>query len=166
MIVDSTMKTVLAATLFAIGFPTLFLFWKLPATKLSASEKELISFTNQPLAMSPLRPQTVFSGLDSPVKLIQHKQPPAAGTGSRIFPPGPIPDAHPARVASEPGRHNSFDSHPVVSMIYFEGSVKTAIINGQVLHEGSFLAGGQIIKIEKTRVLLRTSGKDIWLSID
>ena len=51
-------------------------------------------------------------------------------------------------------------------MLYCEGSIKTAIIDGQVLHEGSVLGSYQIVKIEKTRVLLKTAGKEIWLSID
>jgi hypothetical protein len=51
-------------------------------------------------------------------------------------------------------------------MIYTEGYVKTAIIDGQVLHEGSFLGSSRIVAIEKSRVLMRTAGKEIWLSID
>jgi hypothetical protein len=51
-------------------------------------------------------------------------------------------------------------------MVYSEGSIKTAIVDGHVLHEGSTLSKYLVVKIEKTRVLLRTAGKDIWLSID
>lgn len=166
MNLDATAKTVLVASLLAIGIPALFLFWSLPAPRLSATEKELANFSSKPLAMSPPRMQTVYSAQESPVRVAPKQQTPVAGSMSRNYPPGKIPSANMAEEASKRRRGNSFDSHPVVSMIYTENSIKTAIIDGQVLHEGSVLRGNRIVKIEKTRVLMRAAGKDVWLRIE
>ena len=171
MNLDSTMKTILVAVLLIISVPVTFLFWKIPATKLSAPEKELMKFTSQPLAMSPPRNQIVFSALDSPVRITPKNAAPVADTVPKGFPPGPIPAANaPATIAPaaepKPIQPDSFGSHPVISMVYSEGSVKMAVIDGQVLHEGSLLGKHKVIKIEKTRVLMRIAGKDIWLNID
>jgi hypothetical protein len=170
MTIDATIKNILVALLLVIGIPTTFLFWKKPAVNLSTLEKELISFSSQPLTMSPPRSQTVFSALDFPVK-VTSKQPTqatsVAGGMSKNFPPGPIPAENAGATApAKPVQPNSFGSHHVVSMIYSEGSTKTAIIDGHVLHDGSVLGKSQVIRIEKTRVLLRTAGKDLWLNID
>lgn len=166
MTLDATVKTVLVATLLAIGIPGLFLSWSLPAPRLSATERELMNFSSKPLAMSPPSMQTVYPELQSPVRATSKPQTPVAGSMSRSFPPGKIPAASIAEDASKRRRGNSFDSHPVVSMIYTENSIKTAIIDGQVLHEGSVLRGNRIVKIEKTRVLMRAAGKDVWLKIE
>lgn len=165
MNVDATMRTILVASLLVIVIPVTFFCWEMPSANLTATEKELINFSSQPLVISPPRPQATFSGLDCPVRVASKKQP-AAGTGVKSLPFGPIPAANSATVPSKPGRRISFDSRPTVSMVYSEGSIKTAIIDGHVLHEGSFFGKYLLVKIEKTRVLMRTAGKDIWLSID
>ena len=145
MTIDATIKNILVALLLVISIPTTYLFWKKPIVKLAASEKELISFSSQPLVMPPPRIQTIFSALDFPVRITspqpaQPTQPtqaaPAAAATPKNFPPGPIPAANVvAATPSKPFQPNSFGSHPVVSMIYSEGSIKTAIIDGHVLHE-------------------------------
>jgi hypothetical protein len=173
MTLDPTVKTILAALLLILSIPAAFLFWKAPHVNLPASEKELITFSSQPLTMSPPKLHAVFSGLDCPIRATQ-KQLPVAGTGVKNFPPGPIPGsiatpppaANTASVPVKPVQRDSFGSHPTISMIYSEGSTQTAIINGQALQEGSVLGSSKIIKIEKNRVLLRTAGKDIWLNMD
>jgi hypothetical protein len=179
---DATIKNILVALLLVASIPTTFLFWKKPVPIMSASEKELIGFSSQPLTMSPPRSQTVFSALDFPVRItskqpVQATQPPQAAPATQAapvaggtpkgFPPGPIPSANVgAEAPAKPVQPNSFGSKHVVSMIYSEGSVKTAVIDGNVLHEGSVFGKSQVVSIEKTRVLVRTAGKDIWLKID
>jgi hypothetical protein len=44
--------------------------------------------------------------------------------------------------------------------------MKYAIIDGQVLREGSTFGNSLVVKIEKRRVLMRNAGKDLWLSFD
>ena len=177
MIISRAMKTILAATVLLISVPAAIFFWKMPAAKLSATEKELISFSSPPLALSSSRTQAIFSGLDYPFRITLkqqappagaevNKQTPSVGAGPKSFPPGPIPSGDLPAQASKPIKRNSFGSKPVVSMIYSEGYIKTAIIDGQVLHEGSFLGSSQVVTIEKSRVLMRTAGKEIWLSVD
>jgi hypothetical protein len=177
MIITTAMKTIFAATLLLISIPAALYFWKMPAPKLSATEKDLINFSSPPLTLSSSKTQAIFSGLDYPVRITikqqaspvgpeGNKQTPAVGAGIKSFPPGPIPAASVPALASKPFKRNSFGSKPVVSMIYSEGDIKTAIIDGQVLHEGSFVGGSQIVTIEKTRVLMRNAGKETWLSID
>jgi hypothetical protein len=62
---------------------------------------------------------------------------------------------------------SSYSRHiPEVSMIYNDSGSKIAIIDGQVVHEGSVITGYKIVKIEKIRVLARTNGKEIWLSLE
>ena len=177
MTLSSSMKTILTALLLVISIPAGFFFWKMPAAKLSTTENELVNFSSTPLSLSSTRPQAIFSGLDYPVRVTPKqsapaasaeaaKQTPPAATGTKSFPPGPIPAANVPVVVSRPIQRNSFDSQHVVSMIYSEGSIKTAIIDGQVVHEGTTLGASQIVAIEKTRVLIRTAGKDLWLNID
>jgi hypothetical protein len=166
MTIDATLKTILMALLLVISVPVMFYFWKLPKSDLSASEKKLITFSTTPLEMSPPKPQVVYSALESPVKVISKQNPPFAGSAVKNVPSGLIPVTRAVSTASRPALRNTFGSHPVVSMIYSEGSVKTAVINSQVLHEGSVFGSSRIITIEKNRVLMRSAGRDIWLSID
>jgi hypothetical protein len=86
--------------------------------------------------------------------------------GKNVTPSGRIPVGGTTPSASRPILRNTFGSHPVVSMIYTEGSEKIAIIDGQVLHEGSVFGGNRIVTIEKSRVRMKSAGRDIWLSID
>jgi hypothetical protein len=51
-------------------------------------------------------------------------------------------------------------------MIYSEGDTNMAIIGGQILHEGSTFGSYQVVKIDKTRVLVRSAGKNLWLNMD
>jgi hypothetical protein len=150
------MKSALIGSLLAIAVPGAWFFWKLPPQNLSPAEKELIAFTSPPLTIARPRQQSTFSGLDSPVRAAVIKPPPTPAAAG----------ANPPARAWKPARRISFDSRPALSMIYCEGSIKTAIIDGHVLHEGSQLGKNRIERIERTRVLMRGSGKDIWLSID
>jgi len=165
MSVDATMRTVLVAALLAIGLPACLLLWKMPEARLTDSERELIKFSTPPRAAFPPRPRAPFAGLDNPVRAAS-KQAPAAGVEVKGSAPAPIPAARATRAALKPKLRDSFGSRPTLSMIYSEGSKKTAIIDGQVLHEGSLLGNRRVVKIEKTHVLLRTADKEIWLSID
>ena len=159
------LRLVIVVTLLSICIPAAVYFWEMPAEPPPVAEKELANFSDSLKAATPASPKESFSGLDCPVQATVAKQPAVVSvTGS--FPPGPIPSAPAAAPVSKPNRRNSFNSGPNVSMIYCEGSIKTAIIDGQVLHEGALLGKNQLVKIEKTRVLLRSAGKDIWLSAE
>lgn len=160
------MKSALVASLLAITVPCAWFFWKLPPPPLTPSEKELIAFTSPPLTIARPRQQTTYSGLESPVRAAIRKPPPPPAAGVSTTPPGPLPVGSLATGAWKPARRISFDSRPALSMIYCAGSTKTAIIDGHVLHEGSLLGRNLIVRIERTRVLMRTAGKDLWLSID
>ena len=158
------MRSCIWATLLAIGIPAVFFLWKLPAARLADSERGLISFSQAPLVLPPPRPQISFAGLVCPVRIA-----PASGPGrseAKGFRLGPLPAAPATPVRRAAPQRNSFDGRPNVSMIYYDISNKAAIIDGQILHEGSAFGKGLIVRIEKTRVLMRTDQKDIWLSID
>ena len=157
------MRSSLWAALLAIGIPAACYFWKLPAARLSDSERGLISFYQTTPVLPPPRPRVSFAGLVCPVRVT-----PASGPGrsaANEFRPGPLPAAPAAPLRRAAPRRNSYDGRPNVSMIYFDNSNKTAIINGEILHEGSTFGRGLIVRIEKTRVLLRIDQKDIWLGI-
>ena len=51
-------------------------------------------------------------------------------------------------------------------MIYYECGKAKVIIGGQILHVGAtFGNNNEVLKIEKTRVQIRSGGKDIWLNM-
>jgi hypothetical protein len=170
MTIDDTIKTIIIGTALGIIIPVTFLFWKAPKPILTAPEKELITFSTTPLEMSPPKSHIVYSALENPVRVTTKMQAPFAGSGGKstaLTPMGTFSSGrNPSPAASRPILRNSFGSHPVVSMIYTEGPEKTAIIDGKVLHEGSVFASNRVVRIEKTRVLLRSAGRDIWLSIE
>jgi hypothetical protein len=160
------MRSCLCAALLAIGIPAVFYFWKLPAARLSDSERGLISFSQAPPVLPPKSPRISFAGLACPVRVAPASGPGAAHPKAEDFRLGPLPAAPAAPVRRAAAQRNSFDGRPNVSMIYYDSSNKAAIIDGQVLHEGSAFGKGLIVRIEKTRVLMKTDQKDIWLSID
>ncbi|HEX9023478.1 MAG TPA: general secretion pathway protein GspB [Geobacteraceae bacterium] len=160
MTIDKTIAAMLMIPVIGLAIPSVVFFRKLPDTGLTPSERELISFSSQPVSVSqPGRP-AVFSGLECPVRPPAVKEG-AAKASTKSFPPGPIPT-----LARERSRVIATQALPSVTMIYSDGQSRMAIINGHVLREGATIAGSKVIKIEKTRVLIRTAGKDIWLHID
>ena len=164
MTIDKTIAAMLLLPLIGLVIPATIFLRKLPPTDLSASEKELIAFSSQPVAVSQPGRLAVYSGLECPLR------PPivmgsAAKATDKNFPPGPIPPAS-AAAAQQKSRPISTDYLPGVSMIYSDGRARMAIIDGHVLHEGASIGTSTVVKIEKSRVLLRTTGKDIWLNID
>lgn len=168
MTIDKTIAAMLMAPLMGLCVPAALLFWKMPAAGVTAAEKELINFSAQPVAVSRPGLQPVYSDLECPVRPPAAKQAPkqaqGTGTGAQGFPPGPIPS--PSAAALSKGRHASAGQLPGVSMIYSDNHARMAIIDGHVLREGASLGAVRIVRIEKTRVLVRTDGKDIWLNID
>lgn len=170
MTIDKTIAALLLAPLVGLGIPAALLFWKVPAGGMTAVERELINFASQPVVVSQPGPQTYYSGLECPVRppaaKDAPKQPQGTGTAAAGFPPGPIPSPKAAAAAPPKERPGAAGRLPSVSMIYQDGNTRMAIIDGHVLHEGASLDGKRIIRIEKTRVLLRAAGKDIWLNID
>lgn len=162
MTLDPTLRTVLVALLAAVGIPVAFFFWKMPKATLTPAEKELSTFSNPPLVVLPPRPQASFSGQLSPVRISPPKPAEGKATPKGIPSAGGSPPSA-SRTAAKARLPNTFGGRHTVSMIYCAGSTKTAIVDGKVLHEGSPLGDDRIIKIEKTRVLLRSAGKDQWL---
>lgn len=161
--------TILLALSLAIAIPTVLYFRKPPKSELTASDRELINFSNKPVAMSSPQPPATFSGLASPVKTAPNQ----VRTGiANIATPDTVIKSEPVAAAKgEPvnpkmSPPRSLASRPSVSVIYSVGSSRMAIVNGQVVQEGSAIDSGQIVKIEETRILLRKSGKDIWLTIE
>ena len=165
MTIDKTIAMILMVPVIGFAIPASVYLRKLPPPGLTSSEKELISFSSQPVNVSQPGRLAVFSGLECPIRppVVKDSSPPKAA--SKGFPPGPIPSSGTAS-AQERSRSAAAAYLPSVSMIYSDGQARMAIIDGHVLHEGAAIGTDTVIKIEKTRVLLRTSGKDIWLNID
>ncbi len=159
MTIDRSIAILILAPVLLLSVPTAVYFRKMPAPRISPAEQELINFSYQKVALTPPKRQRNFSGLECPVQtsgptvarvLAEKKKVPA-------FPPGPIPKGN----AITPVL-----SLPRLSMIYCDGATKMAILDGHVLNEGGSLRTNKIVRIEKTRVLLKTTGKEIWLNIE
>ncbi len=161
MTADKTIPTVLLVSFLVIAIPAALFFRKLPNADLTPSEKELIDFSNKPVAMSLPRQQPAFSGLASPVKATLRKSGDATTKSGKSV---STPNA--ASMNAKNDLPRSLASRPTVSMIYYAGSTRMAIIDDHVVHEGSALDGSRIVKIEETRVLMRKNGKDLWLTTE
>jgi hypothetical protein len=162
---DKTIAAMLLVPVIGLVIPAAIFFRKLPDTGLTPTEKELMTFSNQPLVVSQPGRMAVYSGLECPL-------PPPAVTkdvtnkaNTTNFPPGSIPTPN-AAAALQKNRPVTTVNLPEVSMIYSDGQALIAIVDGHVLREGTGFGSSKVIKIEKTRVLLRTSGKDLWLNIN
>jgi|GEM_PF-1924807 len=169
MTIDKTTITILLILAFVTAIPAALFFRKIPAVELSPSEVELIRFSSTPVALSAPKQQPVFSGLDCPVKAVTKQD--IASTnmtkvGGKSVPPLKFPDLNRAKTDSKKVQPGSLSSLPAVSMIYTEGDTNRAIIGGQILHEGSSFGHYQVVKIERTRVLIRSAGKNVWLSME
>ena len=158
---DRNIAAILLAPLIGLAFPAAIYFWKMPKSSLTGKERELMNFSSQPLVVSRPGAAPFYAGAQSPIHPPKSKQ--AMQTPAVPFPPGPIPGASGAKRSVD----EASPLHvPTVSMIYNSGGSKMAIIDGHVLHEGSVIAGYTILKIKTTKVLTRTNGKEIWLSIE
>ncbi len=158
---DRNIAAMLLAPLIGLAAPAAVYFWKMPAGGMTVTETQLMSFSSQPLVVSRRSPPPSYSGINSPIQPLAVQI--QAQTPAATFPPGPIPTASGVKQPEE--RANLFHT-PSLSMIYSDGGSRMAIIDGHVLHEGSVVAGHTILKIEKTKVLARTAGKELWLSIE
>jgi len=166
MTFDKKIAAMLIAPLIGLVIPVTLFFRKLPTPRLTPSEKELIAFSSQPVLVSQSGKITVYSGLQCPLRPPVVIKDTGAKTGGKNFPPGPIPPFGSA-ASLKAGQAVMAEELPGVSMIYSDGEARIAIIDGHVLREGSTLNDKKLIKIEKTRVLLRrTDGKGIWLYIN
>lgn len=157
---DRTLAALLLTPLIGLAVPVTVFFWKMPLTDLTRTETELLTFSSQPLVVS--RPVTGLSYAGAQNPILPPKRKASMQASAAAFPPGPIPSAA--------GKKDAAPAHtphiPDVSMIYNDSGSKMAIIDGHVLHEGSAIAGYTIVKIDKTRVLARTNGKELWLSLE
>ena len=149
-----TVPTIVIVSFLIIAIPAALFFLKQPNPGLTPAEKELIEFSNKPMALPPTQSQATFSGLNSPVNAAPKQR---QDTRVKNGKPVPVP---------KKGQPRSLASLPVVSMIYFAGSTRMAIVDDHVVREGSQLDNGVIVKIEETRVLMRKNGKDIWLTTE
>jgi hypothetical protein len=154
---NKTIPTIIAVSFILVAIPAALFLRSQPKTELTPSEKELIEFSNKPVALSTTQPQTTFSGLNSPIKT-------TSKPSKEIEKTVPAPNTTPIKAKSEMPR--SLASLPAVSMIYSAGSTRMAVIDGHVVQDGSPLDGGIVVKIEETRVLMRKNGKDIWLTTE
>lgn len=161
MTADKTIPALLLILFLAFAIPSALFFRKLPLPELTPSERELASFTDKPVAMSSLQPPNTFSGLINPVTA-SPKQEISDVTKSAVT--IPAPSAVAKSTDKIPAR--SLGSLPVVSMISYDESSRMAIIDNRVVNEGSELDGGVIVKIEKSRVLMRKAGRNLWLTIE
>ncbi|MDD5284969.1 MAG: hypothetical protein PHD54_03870 [Desulfuromonadaceae bacterium] len=161
---DRNIAAILLAPLIGLALPATVFFWKMPKSALTRTESELMNFSSQPLLVSRPGVPPMYSGVENPINPPKPKQTTQTmKTPALSFPPGPIPAAAGARRSV----NELSPLHvPNVSMIYDNGGSKMAIIDGHVLHEGSVFAGHTIVKIYTTKVLARTNGKEIWLSIE
>lgn len=147
MNIDKTIIFTLAILCLVAIIPAALFFRKMPATELLPSEKVFVNFTSVPVAVFAPKQQPAFSGFDCPVKappkLPAKSLPPTVQNSVKV----------PVRL-------------PKISMIYFEDdATKKAIIDGQILKVGSAFDGNTVVKIEETRVQIRSFGKDIWLNM-
>lgn len=154
MTADKTVVSIVLTLFLVVAIPAMLLLRKLPDSELTPSEKELIGFSNPSVAISTPSPLITFTGRTCPVT-------------KPVKPDGYSKDKNlkaPSSIKSIPSR--SLGSLPVVSMIYYAGSTRMAIVDGHVVNEGSDLEGGVIIKIDKNQVLMRKAGKDLWLTTE
>lgn len=158
---DRNIAAMMLAPLIGLSLPVAVFFWKMPPLGLTGTETELLRFSSQPLVVSRPAAAPLYSGVQNPVHPPKPKQ--AAQAPPAVFPPGPIPTAAGTR---QPELRANAQQLPCLSMIYTDAGSKMAIIDGHVLHEGSVIAGYTIVKIDKTKVLARTSGKELWLSLE
>ena len=161
MNLDRSIITILAVSFLVLAIPAGLFFRKLPNAEPAPSEKELIEFSSKPVALSSPQMQVIYSGLASPLRGTSIS---SGDVLTKIAKPVFAPNSTPLKAKSK--RQFSLSSLPVVSMIYSGGSTRMAIVDNHVVHEGSALNGGVIVKIENTRVLLRKTGKDIWLTTE
>ena len=161
MTADKTIPTILLVLFLVFAIPAALFFRTLPSTGLTPSEKELASFSNQPVVLSTLQPQSTFSGLACPVTAPPKPETNVSGKMAATI---PAPNAATKNISKVPAR--SLSSLPVVSVISYDEYSRMAIIDNHVVNEGSVLDGGVIVKIEKSRVLMRKNGRNLWLTIE
>jgi hypothetical protein len=154
MTADKTVVSIVLTLLLVMAIPATLLLLKLPDSELTPSEKELISFSNPSVAITTPSPLRTFTGRTCPVTKPAKANRDSADKSLK----------GPSYIKSTPPR--SLASLPVVSMIYYAGSTRMAIVDGHVVNEGSDLDGGVIIKIDKNQVLMRKAGKDLWLTTE
>lgn len=158
MNVDKTIASMLLVPVIGLCIPVALYFHKLPDAGLTATEKELVSFSSQAASVtSPQRPG-VYTALTCPVEPPVVRMTPATLTAT----PASRSSAAPRQRAVTAPR----EILPAISMIYSDGPARLAIIDGHVLQEGSALGAHRVVKIDKKRVLMRTGGKDIWIYIN
>jgi hypothetical protein len=165
MTFDKSIAAMLLIPVIGLVIPAAIFFSKLPDTGLTPSEKELMTFSNQPLVVFQPGHMAVYSGLECPLRPPVVTKDATNKANATNFPPGSIPTPN-AAAALQKSPPVTTEKRPDVSMIYSDGQARMAIIDGHVLHEGTAIGGSKVVKIEKTRVLLRTSGKDLWLNIN
>lgn len=167
MIINRTVTTICAVVCLVLGIPVVYLFWKMPKYDLSQAERELVAFNSQALVVSQAKLQSVYSGLESPIKPLQEELP-AVGATVRTAPAIAVPPAKNAAnaVPVKPARQSApVTGLPSVSMVYSDGVTMMAIIDGNVVKEGAMLGDKKIVKIEQRRVLIKGNGKTAWLDV-
>jgi hypothetical protein len=158
---DRSIINIVLVSIIVMVLPAALYFRTLPEAELSATEKELMNFTFQPVASSSIRSQDSFSGLANPVKSTAIQNRNSSGRKVSIVPASKAV----SRIIYK-GQPRSLSSLPAVSMIYYADSTRMAIIDNHVVREGSSLEGAVIVRIEKNRVLMRKAGKDLWLTTE
>ena len=152
MNIDRNIIFTLLILCFVTAIPATLFFRKMPVAELLPSEKAFINFSSAPVVvLAEPKPLPVFSGLDCPVK--------APAKPAEVIIKS-LPPAEVVVVKAAPS------IPPRVSMIYYEcGATKRAIIGGHILQVGSTFDDYVVVKIEKSRVQIRSTGKDIWLNM-
>ncbi|BCS54712.1 hypothetical protein [Geobacter sp. SVR] len=157
MSLNKSMAAMLLVPIVGLTLPATVLLWKTRGNGLTRTEEEVLKFSSQPLVVARLSDATTYHGAENPIRPPKPDQATPAA-----FPPGPLPKADGTKSAETakqaPGPH--------LSMIYSDNGSRMAIIDGQVLREGAVVNGHTIVKIEKSKVLARIAGKDLWLSIE
>lgn len=161
-----TIPILVTTIILIVAIPTGLYFIRRPSMTLPPIEAELAKFINRPVNMASSGQQVRFFGLICPVTT-----PAQILTNNKVKPDAAktvAPRALPAKIGNDKTQQpalRSLGSLPVVSVISYDGTVRTAIINNQIVTEGARVDGGLIVKIEETRVLMRKTGKDLWLTI-
>lgn len=157
---DRKIMAMLLAPLIGLAVPVTLFFWKMPPNELTRTETELLRFSSQQLVVTRPAAEISYSGAKNPVHPPKPKQ---AIQAPAALPPGPMPQGAGNKLTEVRPSANHI---PEINMIYHDSGSRMAIIDGHVLREGSVISGYRIVKIDKTRVLARTDGKEIWLSLE
>ncbi|MDO9069858.1 MAG: hypothetical protein Q7W05_15575 [Deltaproteobacteria bacterium] len=162
---NNSFYTKLFLTLLAgLLIPLLLLFTLKLKPVTTPQENELATFSYKPVSITAQTPPSVYAALECPVMPPPKKSAASPSTKIQGYPPVPLSAFAQKRSAASAQKSRSAGIR--LSMIYYDGERRMAIINGNVLKEGDSTPNGTVTKIERNRVMIRTAGREQWLTIE